>query len=158
MAYNLLLLLMMVAALSVCRAIRWHKIRLVCRSEGAHLSVHVTLVCVPIWRSTPIGPCHVGWCAELKEHTHRYMSLRFVCRSEGACPSVRHFGLCADLKEHTHWYITGLCADLKEHTHRYITSLCADLKEHTHWYMSLQFVCRSEEAHPSVHVTYIGLL
>jgi len=33
--------------------------------------------------------------------------------------------------------------------------LCADLKEHTHQFMSLWFVCQSEAAHPSVHVTVV---
>jgi hypothetical protein len=45
MAYNLLLLLMVVVvALSFCRAIRLHKIRFVCRFEGAHKSVHITYI------------------------------------------------------------------------------------------------------------------
>jgi len=117
MANNLLLLLMVVAALSVCRAVRWHNIRFVCRFEGAHPTVHVTSVCVPIWRSTPIGTslqfvrrsegAHpsvrvTSICVLIWRSTPIGTSLRFVCRSEGAPPSVHITLVCANLKEHTH--------------------------------------------------------
>jgi len=130
-------------------------LRFVHRSERAHPSVHVTSICVPVWRSTPIGTYNFGLCADLKEHTHQYItsvcvliwrstpigtSLQFVCWSEGAHPSVRHF---------------VLCADLKKHTHRYVTSVCVPIWRSTPISTSLRFVCRSEGAHPSVYITLV---